>query len=83
MECFASFKETHESVFVLSFLCGISLIYEMEPFSRLFIENISSNNVLIKKLGERYRPIMKTQCSYYFYNFAYRPFLSNQVFLVN
>ena len=83
VECFASFKETHESVFVLSFLCGISLIYEISPFSRLFIENISSNNVLIKKLGERYRPIMKTQCSYYFYNFAYRPFLSNQVFLVN
>ena len=47
------------------------------------IENISDNNIIIKKVTERYSFMSKTRCSYYFYNFAYRPFLSNDVFILN
>tara|TARA_Y100000758_G_C16060962_1_gene424597 strand:- start:1044 stop:2135 length:1092 start_codon:yes stop_codon:yes gene_type:complete len=83
IEAFASFQETDESVFVLSFLSAISLIYKIHKFERLFIENISNNNIIIKNILKRYAPIMKGLCSYYFYNFAYRPFLSNSILLLN
>ena len=83
MECIASFQETDESVFALGFMCSISLIYERKEFSRLFIENISNNNVIIKNILTRYKPIAKTDASYYFYNFGYRPFESNNVFILN
>ena len=83
MECICSFKETDESVFVLGFMCSISLIYQQMNFTRLFIENISNNNIILKKIMQIYEPISKTKASYYFYNFAYRPFLSNDVFILN
>ena len=83
IELISSFKETDESVFVLGFMCSISLIYEQMKFTRLFIENISNNNVILKKVLERYSPIDKTKASYYFYNFGYRPFQSNDVFILN
>ena len=83
MECICSFKETDESVFVLGFMCSISLIYERIQFTRLFIENISNNNIIIKKILKRYQPILKSDASYYFYNFGYRPFESKNVFILN
>lgn len=83
IESIASFKETDESVFVLGFMCSIALIYKEIQFSRLFIENISNNNIILKKIIERYRHIEKLKASYYFYNFGYRPFLSNEVFILN
>ena len=83
IESIASFKETDESVFVLGFMCSIALIYKEIKFSRLFIENISNNNIILKKIIERYRHIEKLKASYYFYNFGYRPFLSNDVFILN
>jgi len=83
MECICSFKETDESVFVLGFMCSISLIYNEMKFTRLFIENISNNNIILKKIIERYREVEKTKASYYFYNFGYRPFLSSEVFILN
>ena len=83
MECICSFKETDESVFVLGFMCSISLIYQKEEFTRLFIENISSNNIILKKIMKRYEPLSKSITSYYFYNFGYRPFKSNNVFILN
>ena len=83
LEAFASFKETDESVFVLSFMCAISQIYQINKFQKLFIENISNNNIIIKKIMKRYNYIWKGKCTYYFYNFGYRPLKSNNVFLLN
>lgn len=83
IELMTSFKETDESVFVLGFMCSISLIYEILPFQRLFIENISNNNIILKKILERYQPVNILKAAYYFYNFGYRPFLSNDVFILN
>ena len=83
MECICSFQETDESVFALGFMCSISLIYERIKFTRLFIENISNNNVILKAILKRYQPILKSDASYYFYNFGYRPFESTKVFILN
>lgn len=83
MELICSFKETDESVFVLSFMCSITLIYKTIVFTRLFIENTSNNNVILKNLMDNYEPISKSKTSYYFYNFGYRPFYSNDVFIIN
>ena len=83
MECICSFQETDESVFALGFMCSISLIYERIKFTRLFIENISNNNIILKAILKRYQPILKSDASYYFYNFGYRPFESTKVFILN
>ena len=83
IEAFASYKETDESVFALGFVCSISLIYKILKFERLFIENISNNDIIIKNILKRYAPILKLKSSYYFYNFGYRPFKSKDVFLLN
>ena len=83
IECICSFQETDVSVFVLGFMCSVSLIYEYTKFTRLFIENISNNNVIIKGVLKRYQPVFKTDASYYFYNFGYRPFESKDVFILN
>ena len=83
IECITSFKETDESVFALGFMCSLSLIYQQMKFTRLFIENIANNNVIIKKILERYSPIATLKASYYFYNFGYRPFLAEKVFIIN
>ena len=83
IELFGSFKETEKSIFLLGFFCSLSLIWKRLPYKRLFIENISDNNIIIKKVTERYSFISKTRCSYYFYNFAYRPFLPKNVFILN
>lgn len=83
IEFFASFKETESNVFLLGFFSSLSLIYKNLSFKRLFIENISNNNIVLKKILERYSYLSKTNSSYYFYNFAYRPFLSNEVFILN
>ena len=64
-------------------MCAISQIYQQNKFQKLFIENISNNNMIIKKITERYNYTWKGKCSYYFYNFGYRPFKSNDVFLLN
>ena len=83
MEFITSFKETDESVFVLGFMCSITLINEILPFQRLFIENTSNNNIILKKILERYQSMDILKAAYYFYNFGYRPFQSNNVFILN
>ena len=83
IELFASFKETDKDVFILGFLCALGLISSKLRFERLFIENISNNNIILKKVMERYSYISKTYCSYYFYNFAYSPFLAENVLIIN
>lgn len=83
LELISSFKETDESVFVLSFMCSLSLIFKYINFNYLFIENISNNNIILKKILARYSPINKLNGSYYFYNFGYRPFESKNVMIIN
>ena len=83
IECICSFNETHDSVFTISFLSALSQLRKLEKTKKLFIENIGDNKVLLKNILGRYNPEEKIQTSYYFYNFGYRPFLSDKVFMLN
>ena len=45
--------------------------------------NIGDNTILLKKILARYYAEHKIETSYYFYNFGYRPFMSDKVFMLN
>ena len=47
------------------------------------IENLSNNNILITHVNKRFKPLHSIPCSYYFYNFATRPLLYKDVFILN
>jgi len=83
LECIASFYETKEPIFCLSFLSILDKIRNEIDCEKLFIENISNNNFIIKNILKRYMYNEKIPTSYYFYNFAYRPFTSTDVIMIN
>ena len=53
------------------------------PVECLLVENIADNNIIIQNIFKKHRPIIKSPTAYYFYNFAYRPILSQNIFLLN
>jgi hypothetical protein len=73
----------NEKLFTLGALISIDNLIKISPCRYLFIENISNNNYIIKNILEKYTPLSKYSNSYYFYNFAYHPFYSTDVFLLN
>jgi len=83
VELVASFNETREPIFCLSFLSTLDKIRNEINCKRLFIENISNNNIIIKNILKRYSYQEKITTSYYFYNFALRPFKSTDVLIIN
>ena len=83
VECICSYNETDDSVFTISFLSALSQIREIEKIGKVFIENIGDNTILLKKILARYYAEHKIETSYYFYNFGYRPFMSDKVFILN
>ena len=83
LECIASFYETKEPIFCLSFLSILDKIRNEIECEKLFIENISNNNFIIKNILKRYTYNEKISTTYYFYNFGYRPFTSTDVIMIN
>ena len=83
VELIASFNETREPIFCLSFLSALDKIRNDICCEKLFIENISNNNILIKNILNRYSYKEKITTSYYFYNFAMRPFKSTDVIIID
>ena len=71
VELIASFYETKEPIFCLSFLSTLALIKKEINCEKLFIENISNNNIIIKNILKRYSYQEKITTSYYFYNFCF------------
>ena len=74
VDCIGSHCKDTERMddFKLSFYNCLSQIdYE---YNYLLIENISHNNHIIKNIVKTNKPIIKSNTSYYLYNFAYRPF---------
>ena len=83
VDCIGSHCKDTERMddFKLSFYNCLSQIdYE---YNYLLIENISHNNHIIKNIVKTNKPVIKSNTSYYLYNFAYRPFPSKQVFLLS
>jgi len=83
LECIGSFNETKEAIFSLSFLSVLSVICKEIDCKRLFLENISNNNIIIKNILNRYSYQERISTSYYFYNFALRPFKSTDVMIID
>ena len=52
-------------------------------YNYLWIENISQNNKILNVIFKNHTPKAETTMSYYFYNYAKRPFLSKYVLLLN
>jgi hypothetical protein len=84
IECIASYyKMGYYDVFIKSFRNTIVLINREYPIDILIIENISNNNDIINHLLKKTPILWKCPMAYFLYNFAYRPFLSADVFLIN
>lgn len=83
IECIASYcKKGYEQIFKDSFVNTIVLLKKKYTFSIILIENISHNYLLLKKILSRSTPKWVCPMAYYFYNFAYRPFFSPNVFIL-
>lgn len=83
IECIASYcKKGYEEIFKESFTNTIVLLKKRYTFSIILIENISHNYLLIEKAFSRSTPKWVCTMAFYFYNFAYRPFLSSNVFII-
>jgi hypothetical protein len=52
-------------------------------YKYVLIENISDNYKIIQNILIKYAPYSKSPTAYYFYNFACRPFLNTEVFIIN
>ena len=84
IECVASYcRESHKEIFKKSLSNSIVLLQRKYKFSIIAIENISHNYYLIKRLLERNIPKRIYSTGYYFYNFAYTPFFSPNVFILS
>lgn len=82
ISCIASMKSpklTNEE-FINGFC--ISLTHFNKSFNYLTIENISHNNIILNaKIFNNY--LVVSSYAYYFYNFAYQPFDSSKVLIIN
>ena len=59
------------------------MINKQKEFNILLIENTSDNNMILKIILDRYDSYLETSASYYFYNYANFPIVSNNVFCIN
>ena len=84
LEFSSSYKNPsiNDELFTLGFLISMSLISKDISSSILLIENISNNNIILKLLLEKYTYLSRTTNSLYFYNFAYHPKESGDVFCI-
>lgn len=71
-----------ENIFTLGFLISMSLISKDLRSEILLVENLSNNNIILKLLLDRYSYIANPVNSLYFYNFAYHPKESKDIFCI-
>lgn len=84
IECCSSYKDedVNNELFTLGFMISLSLISKDLCSKILSINNISNNNIILKLLLEKYKYIDKSAISLYFYNFAYYPKESKDIFCI-
>ena len=85
MDCVASFfdKRVNYQIFIYYFYYSLFYLQKKSYFKYFIIENIADNNYIIQNIFKKFSPIIKSPTAYYFYNFAYRPKLSNNIFILN
>lgn len=57
-------------------------ISKENEYSHLIIEDISDNNLIIKKLKQKKTPISTMSVAYFFYNYAYQTLPSNKLLIL-
>jgi hypothetical protein len=90
ISCIASFFKTNElskDVFIQGFKVALwSLLQKIKDknkFHYLIVEDISDNNHIIHNLCIKTHPLAVSPTAYFFYNFAYNTFNSNQILIIN
>ena len=84
IELLASFNNNQtDELFTLGMFNSIRMINKQKEFNILLIEDTSDNNMILKIIFKRYDSFDKTSASYYFYNYANLPIVSNNVFCIN
>lgn len=84
VECFASISNTDNHVFISGFTISLYKFSKIMKANRLTIENISANNIIIDyifSLNTSLKIVNPT--AYFFYNYAIRPILSKDVFILS
>jgi hypothetical protein len=86
VSCFASIKGKNitNNNFIVGFKNSLwSIIKDNTNFRYITIENISNNNLLIEDKNRNNHPLIVSPMAYFFYNFAYSPFNSNNCLIIN
>tara|TARA_X000000950_G_scaffold27400_2_gene29488 strand:- start:1587 stop:2747 length:1161 start_codon:yes stop_codon:yes gene_type:complete len=84
LECFGScFDMVSNKAIKYLFYNSLLMIKNKLDYHYLWIENISQNNKILNVILKNHTPKAETTMSYYFYNYAKRPFLSKSVLLLN
>lgn len=89
ISCIASFYKSltglKKEEFIQGFKVALWSIIENKEnkFGYLIIEDISDNNYIIKNIKIKTHPMVVSPTAYFFYNFAYNPFKSNRILMIN
>ncbi len=84
LECYGSyFNDISNKATQYLFYNSLLMIKNKLKFNFIWVENISHNNKILNVILKHHTPKAQTTISYYFYNYAYRPFLSKSVLLLN
>ena len=98
ISCIASFFEPNsltKDTFIQGFKVALWSILEQKEikeqkesnkfsiFSYLVVEDISDNHYIIENLKKKTHPLIQSPTAYFFYNFAYNPFKSDRLLIVN
>jgi hypothetical protein len=81
--CFASICNGDQNVFIQGFKISFWKIAAEHFFGFAAIENISHNNIFLDNIILKTKPRILSPTAYFFYNFAYPTFPSNQVLILN
>jgi len=83
LSCFASINNTDDNIFIKGFKISFWKCSAYNYFRYSALENISHNHIIIDNLLLKTKPSIISPTAYYFYNFAYHTFKSNNVLLIN
>jgi len=86
LSCIASIRSSNIDIndFIIGFKNAIwSIIKDNHNFKFCSIEDVSDNNYIINNIKLKTHPIIISPTAYFFYNFAYNPFPSNKILIIN
>jgi hypothetical protein len=85
LECTCCFNETHNNIFIYTFLNSLHIIKKRNNINILFIGNIGNNKSIIKYLLKKnYSELIPKIYNYfYLWNFAIHPIQGEKVFIID